>query len=60
LLSLQNNPAEISALVRSAAHRDALRALGITPVHFDGLQDLSTILEEAAKSDSELVSSTVV
>jgi hypothetical protein len=50
---LQSNVSDItiSAFVRSAKHRDAVRLLGVTPVHFDGLHDLDTIRTEASKHD---------
>lgn len=44
---------EISAFVRSAASRDAVRATGATPVHFEGLGDLETIKKVASENDSE-------
>jgi nucleoside-diphosphate-sugar epimerase len=42
---------QLSALVRSAAHRDAVRAIGITPIHFEGLQDLEAIRKAASAHD---------
>jgi hypothetical protein len=56
ILQSKNNSITVSALVRSAAHRDAVRLLGVTPIHFDGLHDLETIRQEAAKHDSKKVS----
>jgi hypothetical protein len=43
----------ISAFVRSVEQRDAVKLLGITPIHFEGLHDLQTIQNEASKHDGK-------
>ncbi|KAI0131837.1 NAD dependent epimerase/dehydratase family protein [Xylariales sp. AK1849] len=44
-------PVEISALVRSIESRDAIKSLGITPIHFDGLDDTKAIEDIASGHD---------
>jgi hypothetical protein len=51
ILSSKFDGITISAFVRSAESRDAVRSLGVTPIHFDGLSDLDTIRKEAAEHD---------
>jgi hypothetical protein len=53
LLQLKSQDITISAFVRSAVHRDAVKLLGVTPIHFDGLHDLETIRKEASKHDGK-------
>lgn len=39
----------LSALVRSAANYDALKKMGVTPIYFNGLDDIGTIKRVASE-----------